>query len=123
MAHAEHAKVKPQGTGDGRRALAPPEQEPTFSRELYSFAIIALCAWLGALFVLPPRLERHTRVLELEETLRREVQALHQQEVAFESAILGVENDPFYREEAHRLILGVRKKGEEFLKKPPVDFR
>jgi hypothetical protein len=126
MAHAEG--LSPTET-TGKRPLGgepSPEsrsREPVFSHELYNLAVILLCAWLAALFVLPPRLERHARLLELEKTLHQDVAALLDEEVSFRSAILSVENDPFYRDEAHRYVLGVRKKDEEFLKKPPPDFR
>ena len=104
---------RPQGLPAGRRRADP----PSFAKELYWFALICLCGWVLAVSVLSPRLarDRSSRVVEAE--LRQAVQQLDKLEKEYDAAIVAVENDPFYRDEVYRNILGVKRDGEEFLKK------
>ena len=89
--------------------------EPRFWNELYWFTIICLGAWIVAMIVLPPRLERHRRLAEFETDLRLSVSALRAVEQQYEAAIMAMENDPFYRDEVYRAVLGIKEKDEEFL--------
>ena len=94
---------------------------PVFWKEMYWFAVICLGGWILAMAVLPPRLARNRSALDMESGLRRTVARLSRLEKEYEALIPAVENDPFYRDEVYRKVLGVKKNNEEFLKNSPGD--
>ena len=99
-------------------APAPRGRSPAFWKELVSFATVCLGAYIVALLVLPPRWTRYQRLRQLEHELVEICDELEGEERRYEAAIIAVENDPFYREEVYRRVLGVKKRNEEFLRKP-----
>jgi cell division protein FtsB len=92
------------------------QERPVFWKELYWFALIALGAWVLGILLLAPRLSRNQQAYEYEEALRREVDELGRKEVQYAAAVEAMENDPYYRDEAYRHFLRVKKPGEVFLK-------
>jgi len=108
------------GTGAERR---PPRAAPEFWRELFWFAAIGLAGYIATVSLLPERRQRLLRVLEVEAGLRSVVEDLQEREEEYRAAILAVENDPFFRGEVFRRVLGVKRAEEEFLQGPPVEFR
>ena len=97
----------------------PGDPPPVFSKELFWFALISLGGLILATAVLPPRLARNRSALDMEEDLRSSVTKLSGLEKEYEALIQAMENDPFYRDEVYRKVLGVKKNNEEFLKKAP----
>jgi hypothetical protein len=93
-------------------------RRPIFWQEIYWFTVISIAGVGLACWVLPPRLARYRSALDLEEELRGTNLALEQVERQYEAGVAAVENDPFYREEAYRSLLKVKRKDEEFLKEP-----
>jgi cell division protein FtsB len=121
----KRAEVQPSGAGAPLAGAPTPapralgtrgEARPVFWRELYWFALIALGAWILGLLVLAPRLSRNRQAYEYEESLRREGEELTRREAQYEAAVEAMENDPYYRDEAYRHFLRVKKSGEVFLK-------
>ena len=98
-------------------------RSPVFWKELHEFAVICLCGWIIAFLVLPPRLEKRRLVGQMESELEATVSALQVRKEQYEAAMLAMEEDPFFRDEVYRAVLGVKKKGEEFLQKPGPRFR
>ena len=88
-----------------------------FWKELYWFLVICLGGWTLAMVTLPPRLARNRSAFETAGELERVVRRLENLEKEYEAAIAAVENDPFYRDEVYRNVLGVKKSSEDFLKK------
>ncbi len=89
---------------------------PVFWKELYWFAVILLCAWAAAVWVLAPKLARNRIAADREAQLRANVARLSRLEREIEAAIAALENDPYYREAVYRAVLGLRKENEVLLK-------
>ncbi|HZN58057.1 MAG TPA: hypothetical protein VFD71_08285 [Planctomycetota bacterium] len=94
------------------------ESRPVFWQEVYWFLLVCLGGWTLGILVLAPRLSRHRSVLDMERELKGSVARLEQLEREYDAAIQAMETDTFYREEAIRSILKVKKPGEEFLEAP-----
>ena len=105
-------------TSSAERAAEGPilGPQPVFWKELYWFVLILLGAWIAALLVLPPRLARNRKALELERELEAVVAHLERTESRYEGAIQGLENDRYFRIGAYRRELGAKQNNESFLK-------
>lgn len=101
---------------DRSRAHSPDAGGPRFWDELTWFAAICLGGWILALAVLPPAMVRLREGLDFEARCRQRVEELSVRNVALGQVVNAFETDAHYREEVIRKILGVKKRGEVFLK-------
>jgi len=107
-------RVSPGPDAGGR------ERRPAFGLEVFNLVVICLLGLLVAILILPQRLEPYLQTRMVEENLRQTVAGLDHRQKEYEAAIHAVENDPFYRDEVYRHVLGVKKKTEKVLKLPAL---
>ena len=85
-----------------------------FWQEVYWFAVIALVGITIALLILPPRAVKFRSLSRLEAELRTKNEILDEQQKLLEAGITAMKEDPFYRQNVYRKILGVKKNDEEY---------
>ena len=97
-------------------APSPGTGGPNFWDEIYWFTAICLGGWILALAILPPAMVRLREALAFESRCRQRVEVLNVKNTALGQVVNAFETDSYYREEVIRTILGVKKRGEVFLK-------
>ncbi len=85
-----------------------------FWREVYWFAVIALLGITVALLVLPPRAVKFRSLSRTEAELKAKNERLDEQQRLLEAAITAMKEDPYYRQNVYRKLLGVKKNSEEY---------
>lgn len=85
-----------------------------FWLEVYWFVVIALVGITIALLILPPRAVKFRSLSRLEAELRTKNEILDEQQKLLEAGITAMKEDPFYRQNVYRKILGVKKNDEEY---------
>ncbi len=102
----------------GSKTESPPDGtiRPNFWLEVYWLTILGLCAWIAALAILPPALVRLRESLAFEADCRRRVETVSARHTDLKKTLNAFENDPYYREEVIRAILGVKRYDEVFLR-------
>jgi cell division protein FtsB len=85
-----------------------------FWQEVYWFAVIALVGITVALLVLPPRAVKFRSLSRTEAELKAKNERLDEQQKLLEAAITAMKEDPYYRQNVYRKLLGVKKNSEEY---------